>query len=74
MRSGAVVAASDLGVLYTPTATNGTWYRLGTGLPLTVVTDLEVEPNGDLYAATYGRGIWKIAGSAVGATPADGGV
>jgi hypothetical protein len=68
------VAASDLGVVYTPSATTGTWYRLGTGLPLTVVTDLEVEPDGDLYAATYGRGIWKIAGATVGATPADGGI
>ena len=43
-------------------------------LPLTVVTDLGVLPNGNLYAATYGRGIWKIAGSAVGATTADGGL
>jgi hypothetical protein len=37
-------------------------------------SDLEVEPNGDLYAATYGLGIWKIAGATVGATPADGGI
>jgi hypothetical protein len=81
LRNGAVVAGSDLGVVYTPSATNGTWYRLGNAaagsaqaLPLTVVNDLEVLPNGNLYAATYGRGIWKIPGSAVGATPADGGV
>jgi hypothetical protein len=74
LANGALVAASDLGVLYRPSATTGTWYRLGAGLPLTVVTDLEVEPNGDLYAATYGRGIWKIAGATVGATPADGGI
>jgi hypothetical protein len=74
LSNGALVAASDLGVVYTPSATTGTWYRLGAGLPLTVVTDLEVEPNGDLYAATYGRGIWKIAGATVGATPADGGI
>jgi hypothetical protein len=72
--NGALVAASDLGVVYTPSVPTGTWYRLGTGLPLTVVTDLEVEPNGDLYAATYGRGIWKIAGTTVGATPVDGGL
>jgi hypothetical protein len=81
LRNGAIVAATDLGVVMTPSATNGTWYRLGDAaagsaqaLPLTVVTDLEVLPNGNLYAATYGRGIWKIAGSAVGATTADGGV
>ena len=80
LRSGSIVAGSDLGVVYTPSAASGTWFRLGDAdagtngaLPLTVVNDLEVLPNGDLYAATYGRGIWKIGGAAVGATPADGG-
>jgi hypothetical protein len=71
--NGAVIAATDLGMVVRPAASS-TWYRLGTGLPLTVVFDVEVAPNGDVYAATYGRGIWKIAGSSVGATPADGGV
>ena len=72
LANGALVAGSDLGVVYrAPGATN--WTRLGTGLPLTVVTDLEVQPTGDLYAATYGRGIWKIAGGVIGASPTDGG-
>jgi len=34
---------------------------LGTGLPTTVVMDLEVGPDGNLYAATHGRGMWSIA-------------
>lgn len=74
LAGGAIVAGTDLGTVYTPSATNGTWYRLGDGLPLTVVDDIEVGPTGDVYAATYGRGIWKIGGATVGATPADGGV
>jgi hypothetical protein len=54
------VVGTDLAVLYrAPGATN--WQRLGTGLPLTVAIDVEVGPTGtDLYAATHGRGIWKI--------------
>ena len=36
-------------------------------LPLTMVFDLTGAPNGNLYAATYGRGIWRIAGATVGA-------
>jgi hypothetical protein len=31
----------------------------GLSLPLTAVYDLHVSPDGNLYAATHGRGIWK---------------
>jgi hypothetical protein len=77
--NGAIVAGSDLGVVYAPSAAaaaNGGWLRLDSStptLPLTVVTDVEVQPNGDLYVSTYGRGIWKVSGAVVGATPVDGG-
>ena len=39
---------------------SGSWSRLGSNLP---VMDLHLGPNGLLYAATYGRGIWSIAAS-----------
>ncbi len=54
---GRIVVGSDLGAFLLD---QGTWYRLGTGLPATVVTDLEPGPDGNLYAATYGRGIWSL--------------
>ncbi len=38
-----------------------TWSRLGTGLPNAVVDDLTAGPDGDIYAATHGRGVWRIA-------------
>lgn len=64
--SGALLAATDLAVMYrAPGAT--TWLRLGptgqnaTGqLPLTTVLDVE-EFDGKVYAATHGRGIWRVA-------------
>ena len=50
----------DLGVMI---SSNGgaTWSRLGTGLPVTVAIDVEVGPDGNLYAATHGRGIWRVS-------------
>ncbi len=38
-----------------------TWSRLGTGLPNAVVDDLTAGPHGYIYAATHGRGIWRLA-------------
>jgi hypothetical protein len=62
--NGALLAGTDLAVLYrAPGAT--TWLRLGpngsgTQLPLTTVMDVEVGPDDQVYAATHGRGIWRI--------------
>ena len=57
---GQVVLGTDLGVFIRDTT--GDWYVLGSGLPASVVNDLEPGPgDGNLYAATYGRGIWKLA-------------
>jgi hypothetical protein len=39
---------------------NTTWSRLGHGLPNAAVDDLTKGPNGYIYAATHGRGIWRI--------------
>ncbi len=59
LSSGALVAGTDLGVVYRPAAST-TWQRLGTNFPSTVVMDVELGPDGNIYAATYGRGIWRI--------------
>jgi hypothetical protein len=57
---GKLAVASDLGVLL---STNGgaTWSRLGSNLPYTTTLDIHAGPDGRLYAATHGRGIWSIA-------------
>ncbi|MFE2349216.1 glycosyl hydrolase [Kitasatospora cineracea] len=36
------------------------WKVLGTGLPTTTVMQLKTGPDGKLYAATHGRGIWSF--------------
>ena len=54
--------ATDQGV-FTAAAGQGvatTWSRLGTDLPNASVNDLTLGPDGYIYAATHGRGIWRI--------------
>ncbi|MDR6864291.1 hypothetical protein [Phycicoccus sp. 3266] len=59
LSNGGLVLGTDLTTFYrAPGATS--WQVLGSGLPTTVVMDLEVAPDGDLYAATHGRGMWSI--------------
>jgi hypothetical protein len=57
--NGTLVLGTDLGVVV---SSNGgaTWSRLGTNFPYTTVMDLHIGPDGRLYAATHGRGIWSI--------------
>ncbi|HEY1419796.1 MAG TPA: hypothetical protein VGG90_03710 [Candidatus Dormibacteraeota bacterium] len=60
---GRLALATDAGV-YTATAGQGaatSWSVLGTGLPNASINDLTPGPDGFIYAATHGRGIWKIA-------------
>ncbi|MGH2820639.1 MAG: WD40/YVTN/BNR-like repeat-containing protein [Actinomycetota bacterium] len=53
--------ASDVGVFARRT-NGGEWLRLGSGLPLSPVNDLRfVASRRVLFAATFGRGIYKIA-------------
>jgi len=59
LSNGALVLGTDLGAFYRAAGAT-TWQRLGSGLPLTVVMDVEVAPDGNLYAATHGRGMWSI--------------
>lgn len=50
---------SDIGVFYSDLNT-GYWKKLEGELPNTIVNELEIHRNsGKLYAATYGRGLWR---------------
>ncbi|GHJ42158.1 glycosyl hydrolase [Streptomyces sp. TS71-3] len=54
--TGGLAVATDLGVVYrAPHAT--TWKRVGS-LPAVAVLQMEIGPDGLLYAATHGRGIY----------------
>lgn len=60
LRSDKIIVATDLATLISSDG-GATWARLGSGLPITTVMDLTVGPDGRLYAATHGRGIWSIS-------------
>jgi len=57
---GSLIVGTDLGVVIRPSS-GAPWSRLGGNLPATVAIDVEFGPDGNIYAATHGRGIWKIA-------------
>ncbi|HET9781507.1 MAG TPA: hypothetical protein VFR33_06985 [Candidatus Dormibacteraeota bacterium] len=60
--NGHLALATDAGMFTAATGGGpGTaWSRLGTGLPNVVVDNVTPGPNGYIYAATHGRGIWRI--------------
>ncbi|MDX6517549.1 MAG: hypothetical protein QOF50_395 [Gaiellaceae bacterium] len=58
--SGGLVVATDLGVVYRAPGST-TWSRLGGNLPVTTAMDLTLGPDANIYVATHGRGIWRIA-------------
>jgi photosystem II stability/assembly factor-like uncharacterized protein len=54
-----IYIGTDAGV-YTRDSLTATWTLVGTGMPNTAVTDLEIMYSaGKLRAGTYGRGIWE---------------
>ena len=62
LSDGELALATDGGV-FTARAGAGAhtrWSVLGHGLPNAAVDDLTQGPNGYIYAATHGRGIWRI--------------
>jgi hypothetical protein len=59
---GRMFVGTDLGTVVASLG-SGSWSRLGSNLPFTTVMDLHLGPDGLLYAATHGRGIWSIAAS-----------
>jgi sugar lactone lactonase YvrE len=63
LSGGQLALATDLG-MYTASEGQGSstlWSRLGSGLPNASVNDVTLGPDGYIYAATHGRGIWRIA-------------
>ncbi|MGW5664600.1 glycosyl hydrolase [Streptomyces sp. NPDC003758] len=59
LKNGTVAIGTDLGVLVRPAGASS-WKVAGTNLPTTAVLQLRTGPDGRLYAATHGRGIWAI--------------
>ncbi|MDJ0343195.1 glycosyl hydrolase [Streptomyces sp. H10-C2] len=55
---GGLVLATDLGVVYRAPGRTG-WKRVG-HLPAVAVPQIKTGPDGRLYAATHGRGIYSI--------------
>ncbi|MGH4029515.1 glycosyl hydrolase [Actinomycetota bacterium Odt1-20B] len=60
LKNGTVALGTDLGVLLRP-ARGSSWTR-ARDLPTTAVLQLRTGPDGRLYAATHGRGIWASRG------------
>lgn len=62
--SGALIAATDLGVYATaiPNGSSTTWTQVGTGLPNVQVQDLYIDAANPakLYVLTHGRGAWLL--------------
>jgi len=57
--TNAVYAGTNHGVYYTDDILEQ-WVRFSDNLPNAIIDELEIDKNsGELYAGTYGRGIWK---------------
>jgi len=59
---GALVVATDVGTFgtTTPQGASTTWSTAGLGLPNVQVVGLTEDAQGNLYAATHGRGVWRL--------------
>ncbi len=57
LANGTIAAGTDLGAVVR-LAGSKSWSRLGSNLPTTTVTDVELGPDGLLYVSTHGRGLW----------------
>lgn len=59
--AGAILlVGTDVGVFLSPDA-GATWLRAGDGLPEAPVMDIRYhQPTNQLYASTFGRGMWKV--------------
>jgi hypothetical protein len=56
---GGLALGTDLAAFYRAPGAKD-WKVLGQGLPTTTVMQLKTGPDGRLYAATHGRGIWSF--------------
>jgi hypothetical protein len=58
--SGALYASTDFGVLQLPTG-GTSWSKAADGLPIVAVYGLTIDPGSRLlYAATHGRGVYRV--------------
>ncbi|MEV6056213.1 glycosyl hydrolase [Streptomyces sp. NPDC052107] len=57
--NGGLALGTDLATFYRPAGAKN-WLVLGHNLPTTAVMQLRLGPDGKLYAATHGRGIWSF--------------
>jgi photosystem II stability/assembly factor-like uncharacterized protein len=55
---------TDIGIFRTTNA-GGAWETFNMGMPPTIVTELDAQPNGLIQAATYGRGMYELAPSRI---------
>lgn len=63
---------TDIGVYYMDTSTNNQWAEYNAGLPSIEVTDLGINyTTKEIWAATYGRGLWNSIKQGSGVTPPD---
>ena len=54
-------AAEDLGLFFLKNGRKN-WSRLGTGLPLAPIMDVQVSGDGHtIFAATFGRSVWQLS-------------
>ena len=63
LNKGKLALATDVGA-YTAKEGQGastTWSNLGSGLPNASINDITMGSDGYLYAATHGRGVWRVA-------------
>ncbi|MBV9684588.1 MAG: hypothetical protein JO046_22535 [Solirubrobacterales bacterium] len=61
LEHGRLALATDLG-MFTAAAGRGAdkrWSRLGFGLPNATDDDVTIGPDGNIYVATHGRGVWR---------------
>jgi hypothetical protein len=57
---GRLILGTDVGVFAADISAPTVWSRLGFGLPNASINNLTLAPNGDVVAATHGRGIWTF--------------
>lgn len=63
---------TDIGVYYQDTSTNGDWATFNKGLPSIEVTDLGINyATEEIWAATYGRGLWNSIKQGSAVSPPD---
>jgi photosystem II stability/assembly factor-like uncharacterized protein len=68
--AGFVLAGSDIGAFASADG-GATWYVLGNGLPTVGVNQIFTNHDGsDVYVATEGRGMWKLAAAHLAVSPA----